>query len=302
MNKIVNPKCHRWVFFLVFTLITVPNCSKKDMGVIRAPGMVDGDIITSKSAIAGTIQQMDIVEGQKITRGQLIAEVDPDKIRNQLEELDIRTQQITIDSEKLTQEIRVQAADVQLLEKQVERFRRLKSQNAVSGESLETLELKLQRAQTALFNLKRSIEALTVQREQIRNKRDYLKLTLNDYFIKSPVDGVILEKFVSPGEQVFPGTAIADILDVSSLYVEIFIEENEMGRLKLNDRARIQPDGSPRALTGTLSYFGRKAEFSPKYIISEKERKSLLYQVKIKIQDPEGILKIGMPVTVTIRK
>jgi hypothetical protein len=51
-------------------------------------------------------------------------------------------------------------------------------------------------------------------------------------------------------------------------------------------------------LWGTVSYFGRKAEFSPKYIISEKERKSLLYQVKIKVEGNSGIFKIGMPVTV----
>jgi HlyD family secretion protein len=122
--------------------------------------------------------------------------------------------------------------------------------------------------------------------------------------IKSPVSqGVIIEKFVSVGETVFPGASIVDILDLASLYVEVFLEEQEISSLKLNQKARIRVDGlGNRELLGTVSYFGRKAEFSPKYIISEKERESLLYQVKIKVEGDTSIFKIGMPVTVIIEK
>jgi HlyD family secretion protein len=113
---------------------------------------------------------------------------------------------------------------------------------------------------------------------------------------------VVVEKFVSPGETVLPGTAIADILDTSSLFVEIFIEEKEIAGLTLNQEALIHLDGIDKELTGAISYFGKKAEFSPKYIISEKERQSLLYRVKVKVNDTTGILKLGMPVTVILEK
>ncbi|MCP5046099.1 MAG: HlyD family efflux transporter periplasmic adaptor subunit [bacterium] len=137
--------------------------------------------------------------------------------------------------------------------------------------------------------------------EKIENKRHYLNLLLKDHRMTSPVDGVVVETFVSEGETVFPGTAIADILDRAGLYVEIFIEEQEMAALTLNQEVHIRVDGmDTEPLTGVISYFGRKAEFSPKYIVSEKERKSLLYQVKIRAKDSRGVLKMGMPVTVTL--
>jgi HlyD family secretion protein len=83
--------------------------------------------------------------------------------------------------------------------------------------------------------------------------------------------------------------------------VEVYIEEGEMSRLKIGQEALILVDGletgHPR---GRITYFGQKAEFSPKYVISEKERKSLLYLVKISADDHAGVLKVGMPVTVML--
>jgi HlyD family secretion protein len=282
---------------LIMFLIMV-NCSKTHEGVIKAPGIVDGETITLKSAVAGTIRQIDMKEGEKAPKGKQLVQIDADKVENQLRELEITGKEIEVNSQKISQKLRFLDSNIQYLRKQVQRFRRLKEKNAVPGEKLEAMELKLMEAETSQFDLKKSLEGLDIRKEKIGNKREYLHLLLEDHAIHAPVSGVVIEKFVSEGETVFPGTAIADILDISSLYVEIFIEEAEMGRLKLNQPARIRVDGTDKELTGTISLFGKKAEFSPKYIISEKERKSLLYQVKVTVRDPEGILKIGMPVTV----
>jgi HlyD family secretion protein len=297
MNKM--RKNYFMALFLIFCLMYIFNCSKVDEGVIKAPGIVDGDIITLKSTVAGTIQQMNISEGEKVAKGKQLVQVDVDKIENQLKELEITGKEIEVNSQKISKKLGFLESNIRYLRKQVERFRRLKKKNAVPGEKLEAMELKLMEAETSQFDLKKTQEGLEIQKEKIENKREYLGLLLDDHVILSPVNGVIMEKFVSAGETVFPGTAIADILDTSSLYIEIFIEEKEIGRLKLNQQTKIRVDGADKELTGVISLFGKKAEFSPKYIISEKERKSLLYQVKVKVQDYEGILKIGMPVTVT---
>ncbi len=89
-------------------------------------------------------------------------------------------------------------------------------------------------------------------------------------------------------------------MDLNTLYIEIFVEGEEVSKLKLGDKVRIYLDGITRDFTAEISYFGKKAEFSPKYVISEKERKSLLYLVKIKIEKDKEFFKIGMPVNVVI--
>ncbi len=296
------------VLIVLFAVTGSFYCSKAENNQIKAPGIVDGDIITLKSQVAGTLQQLNMKEGQPITREAVLATVNSEKVANQLRELDIQRKEITIKTQKTTQNLRFLDENTRYLNKQVQRFRRLKEKNAVPGEKLEALELKLMEASTSQFDLKKTVEELDIQKEKIANKQEYLQLLIADHRITSPVDGVVVETFVSQGENVFPGTAIADIIDRASLYVEIFIEEEEMSTLKLNQSVQIQVDGlantakNGNELSGVISFFGKKAEFSPKYIISEKERKSLLYQVKVRVVDTAGILKIGMPVTVLLKK
>ena len=83
----------------------------------------------------------------------------------------------------------------------------------------------------------------------------------------------------------------------------MFIEEKEIAALKLGQRAVIIVDGmEERSFSGRISAFGRKAEFSPKYIVAEKERQALLYQVKVRLDRDLDVFKIGMPVTVVFGK
>lgn len=273
-------------------------CSHENGRNARATGMVDGEIVTIKAIVAGTIDILDFKEGDPVQKDKILVQVNQEKVENQLKELEITDKEIKINRDKLTKKMRLVQSSINYLKNQVERFRRLKKSNAIAGEKLEAMELQLLEAETNRFDLQKSLEALDVQQEKVINKNEYLRLLLADHVIKAPVNGIILEKFISRGETVMPGTTIADILDSSSLYVEIFIEGKEIGRLKLNQDVQILVDGQTTPLHGLVSFFGKKAEFSPKYIISEKEREALLYQVKIKVQDPQGILKVGMPVTV----
>jgi HlyD family secretion protein len=298
MRKVIST-----IIVLIAVLLSA-NCNGNNNGDITAPGIVDGDIVTLKAMAAGTVTRLDLKEGLTVTKNKSLVQIDKNKIENQLQELDITTREIEVNSQKIAKKLRFLDANIKYLRKQVNRFQRLNKKKSISGEKLESMELRLLEAETSKFELKKSLEALDIQKEKVTNKQEYLRLVLQDHEIVAPVNGIVIEKFVSEGESVFPGTAIADILDTSSMFVEVYVEEQEMGRLKLDQSVDIRVDGlesSTGKLTGKVSYFGNKAEFSPKYIISEKERKSLLYQVKISVNDNGGVLKIGMPVTVVLR-
>jgi HlyD family secretion protein len=297
----VAEKIGIWLCLPVLVLaLMLGGCSGKNNGEVKAPGIVDGEIVTLKAAASGTVERLDMVEGQAVNQGELLVKIDSAKVENQLRELDINAREIEVNSSKISQKLRFLEANLQYLRKQVERFQRLKEKKSIAGEKLESMKLKLMEASTSRFELKKTLEELDIRKEKIANKREYLQLLLEDHAIRSPMTGVVIETFVSRGETVFPGAAIADVLDMSSFYVEIFVEEQELGGLRLNQRVDILVDGVDKPLTGTIARFGKKAEFSPKYIISEQERKSLLYLVKITAVDPGGVLKIGMPVTVVM--
>jgi HlyD family secretion protein len=287
---------------LLLLLMFLYGCEKNDRE-IRAPGVVDGEIASVKALAAGTLDRFLIQEGQAVNKGDLIAEINRDKVRNGMEELALGEKEIVNSETRIREKRQLLKANLGYWQKQVQRFERLKQNQSISGEQLEKSRLQQQDAQTSLFELDKSLEALQIQKERIANKRQALALAERDLLLHAPVSGVVLETFISPGESVFPGVALADVLDLSSLFVDVFIEEKEIAALKLGQRARIIVDGmEERSFSGLISSFGKKAEFSPKYIVAEKERQALLYQVKVRLERDLDVFKIGMPVTVIFNR
>jgi HlyD family secretion protein len=288
---------------LSFCLLLLAFCSRKPLDSIITAGVVDGDVVTVKVSVTGEILELNIQEGNSIEAGDVIALIDSKKIENQMEGLKIQEKEIGVSRKKLDRSITLLKANLDYWKAQVESFERLVKKESISGDQLEKARLKLDEVEASLYDSQQSLQALSVQFESIQNSKDRLRLLLEDHVVTSPVSGMVLEKFVTSGEIVFPGSPVADILDRSSLFVETFVEENELSGLRLGQSVDIQVDGlRERLFTGTISYFGQKAEFSPKYIISEKERQSLLYLVKVQLAGDLGVFKLGMPVTVRFKK
>jgi HlyD family secretion protein len=278
------------------------SCQKSNLE-IRAPGVVDGEIASIKALAGGTLDRFLIQEGQAVKKGDLVAEINRDKIRNGLQELALAEKEIANSEIRAREKRQLLNANLAYARKQVQRFERLQQNQSISGDQLEKARLQLQELQTSLFDLDQSLAALQIQKDKLANKRQALELTEKDMLLRSPVAGVVLESFIGQGESVFPGLALADILDLSSLYIDVFVEEKELAALKLNQRAKIIVDGlEQRSFSGFIAVFGKKAEFSPKYIVAEKERQALLYQVKVRIDRDLDVFKIGMPVTVVFAR
>jgi HlyD family secretion protein len=274
-------------------------CSSKSEKSVTAAGVVDGDVVTVKVAVSGKILSLNVQEGSSVTAGEVIAEIDAQKIENQIQGLEIQEKEIGVSRKKIDRKIALLTATLDYWKDQVESFERLEKKDSISGDQLEKTRLKRDEVEASLFEVRQTLSALSIQLESIQNRREQLSLLLEDHVVTSPVSGVVLEKFVTSGEMIFPGSPVADILDHSSLFIETFVEESELARLRLGESVNILVDGmGERLFRGTISYFGKKAEFSPKYIISEKERRSLLYMVKVSVKSDLEIFKLGMPVTV----
>ena len=293
----------RKFYAISFGLMLLVGCNRKSPEFIGAAGVVDGDVVTVKSPVGGKIQTLNFDEGAKVTKDAVLIVVDSEKIENQIQGLDIQEREISVNRKKLVRQVSLLNATQEYWKDQVARFERLEEKESISGDQLEQARLKLEEVEASLFDTQQSLNSLSIQSANIQNRKEQLRLVLEDHNITSPVSGVVLEKFVSEGETVFPGTPVADILDRASLFVETFLEEQELSLLKLGQHADILVDGQEgRPFGGTIINFGQKAEFSPKYIISEKERRSLLYRIKIRLDGDLDVFKLGMPVTVRIGK
>lgn len=290
------------LILMVIIFLLLGSCTEKETGPIKAAAVVDGDVITVKTLVGGSAGKCNIKEGAQVDKGDVLMEVDAEKLLIQMQGLDIKEKEIRINKKKLENRKDLLNSNRGYWEDQVKRLQRLAQKESVSKDDLRKAELKLKEIQTSLLEVKQSLNELGIQEESLKNQREHLKLQIKDYTVTSPVTGFILERFVSSQETVFPGSAIADVLDLDSLFIETFLEEKELSRLELGQEVIILLDGESTEFKGEIINFGREAEFSPKYIISEKERKSLLFKVKIRIKENKEKFKLGMPVTVIFQK
>jgi HlyD family secretion protein len=115
--------------------------------------------------------------------------------------------------------------------------------------------------------------------------------------VKSPSDGIVLNKYVNEGEMVVAGKPLIKIADLSVLELHCYISGDQLSLVKLGDQVKVLFDTGKtemESLSGTVSWISDQAEFSPKIIQTKKERVKLVYAMKVKVAN-DGRLKVGMP-------
>jgi len=112
----------------------------------------------------------------------------------------------------------------------------------------------------------------------------------------SPLSGVVLSQNVERGEYVAPGTPVVTVGDLEHAWLRAYINETDLGRVKLGQRARVTTDTYPgKVYEGRLSFIASQAEFTPKNVQTAQERVKLVYRIKVDIPNPHMELKPGMP-------
>lgn len=145
---------------------------------------------------------------------------------------------------------------------------------------------------TAAARVKEAEAALALARTQLAHG-----------VLKAPVDGIVSEKIVEAGEQITPGQPLLRVSRLSRVWVDVYVPEDRLHAVWLGMKARIQADvagGSQRAVEGTLTFLSPDAEFTPKNVQTQEERATLVYRAKVLADNPEQVLKPGMPVDVVL--
>jgi HlyD family secretion protein len=119
---------------------------------------------------------------------------------------------------------------------------------------------------------------------------------LSDTVAVSPVDGVVVVKSADVGEILSPGTTVMIIGDIDHPWLRAYINETDLGRVKLGSRVKVTTDSYPgKVYEGRISFISSEAEFTPKQIQTQEERVKLVYRIKIDVENPGRELKSNMP-------
>ena len=145
---------------------------------------------------------------------------------------------------------------------------------------------------------------LTVAEREVARARTQLALVerkLKDASLNAPTDGIVRDRLLEPGELAAPSRPVLSLAATNPKWIRCYIRETDLARHKLNDKAEVRVDGCEKPFAGWIGYISPTAEFTPKTIETDELRPTLVYETRVYVNDPEGILKLGAPVVVELQ-
>jgi len=157
----------------------------------------------------------------------------------------------------------------------------------------------LKLTEAAQLDVKRLQQELHTRRADVERARAqvaFIDSQIREATVTSPVNGIVLVKSAETGEVIAPGTTIATIGDLDNPWLRGYINETDLGRVKLGTPVKVTTDSYPdKVYPGRITFISSEAEFTPKQIQTQEERVKLVYRVKIQVENPGQELKLNMP-------
>ena len=120
--------------------------------------------------------------------------------------------------------------------------------------------------------------------------------------LHSPIGGVVQKRLVKPGEVVAPGTPILTVANPRDLRLTVYVLESQLGSVSVGQPVTIKADPFPdRTFDGRIQTIATRAEFTPRNVQTQRDRQNLVFAVKVRVPNPDGVLKAGLPVDATFR-
>ena len=285
------------ILYILPILLSLFSCHEKES--YDATGIFEATTVTVSAETAGKIESMPIVEGDSVSIGELIAQVDSTMFSIQLKQLQSQRKS----AQSSTPDISAQAAALrsQIAHQQQEcaRFERLLKDGATTQKTyddatayLKTLQGQLEALLSSLNKSKTSIndnsEAIYFQTEQIREQIERCK-------IKSPLSGTVLIKYAEQGEYATPGRPLYKIADLENIYLRCYFTASQLADIKIGQEVTVIADfGGDEQFEypGIITWIAEESEFTPKSIQTKDSRANLVYAAKVALKN-DGRLKIG---------
>lgn len=304
--------------FLLVVLLA--GCGNDHLGQIEASGTLEATEVKVSAKVPGQIEKVYVQEGNQVRVGDTLVVLDRVTLALQYKQaqagVDLANAQYRlllngarIEDLRLAEEsVRQAESSFKTANEDYKRMKELIASNTITkkqyddAESRFTItEAQLNSAKQNLQKLQRfarpeEIAAAKARLDQAKASADLLLKQLNDAVIIAPVAGTVTHRAVEEGELIGVGTSVATVARLEQLNLMIYVNETDLGKVKLGGDADIVIDGYPeKSFQGKVIYISPIAEFTPKNVQTKEDRTKLVFGVKLEVQNTEGILKSGMP-------
>jgi HlyD family secretion protein len=266
-----------------------------------AYGNIEATDVVVGSEMSGQLQTFTPVEGNHLAAGALVAVVDTSALVIQMQQVASQRTATGSRVNEIAKQSGVLEAQRAIAARAYERQRRLFEQHATTAQQLDQAERDYRtlvaqiaataaQRQTASHDVTSSDARVAQIRDQIRKSQ-----------MTNPITGTVLTTYTKAGEFVQVGQPLYKIANLDTVELRAYVTEPQLSQVKIGRAVSVSVDvgnKERRSLPGTVAWVSSQAEFTPTPIETRDERANLVYAIKVRVPNPNGLLKIGMPADV----
>lgn len=311
--------------FALFTALALPclvlGCGRSEPGKVQ--GYVEGEYVYMASPLAGTLENLYVRRGMRVTEGTPLFVLDSTyetAARNEAERRVAQAKSNLDDARKgkrpteitsLEEQLKQVRAAIQLSEKELARREHLFEKQAVPAQEVDrarsTNDQNVHRASqleadiaTAKLGLRTDqISAADAALKAQEAALERARWELDQKSRSAPRDALVFDTLYREGEWVAAGHPVVILLPPQNVKVRAFVPETAIGAVHYGDKVRVTVDGLPEPVTGTVSFISPHAEYTPPVIYSREARSKLVFMIEA-VFDPAVAERLhpGQPVDV----
>lgn len=306
------------------------NRPQSQNGDIVLHGNVDIRQVSLAFSGSERIVAMLVDEGDAVTNGQVLARLDTQILLLEIEQTKakIAAQEQAVlklvngsrpeEIDQAKAKVASAQADVDLAGLQLKRMEEAfkgSAGHAVSAQERDNARANLKVANANLVNAQKALalaeigpraEDIAEAQAELQALRAGLALQEHDLALselKAPIDAVVRSRLLEPGDMASPQRPVYLLAINDPKWVRAYVNEVDLGFVKPGQIAAVFIDSRPdKPITGQIGYISNVAEFTPKTVQTEELRTSLLYEIRVYVQDTDNMLHMGMPATIKIKR
>jgi HlyD family secretion protein len=270
-------------------------------GFAASNGRLEAKQVDVATKYQGRIAEVLADEGDTVDAGQIVAKMDTQPLEAELRNAEAKIREEQDNRRTAQAEVAVKQAELSYAEKQYQRSKELVARGAVSQQERDVDLSRMLASRAALLGAQAqvvraasSIDAATAEAERLRAE-------IEDSVLKAPIRGRVQNRLAEPGEVLAAGGKVLALVDLSDVYMYLFLPEPIAGKVALGSQARIVLDAAPEyPIRAVVSYVSPEAQFTPKSVETAEERHNLTFRVKLQLDKDrlrqfEPYVKVGIP-------
>ncbi|PTV48198.1 hypothetical protein DBL02_01315 [Acinetobacter oleivorans] len=303
------------------------NKNQKD-NVLTLYGNVDVRQVSLAFEQSGRIEKLLVQEGDKVKAGQVLAALNTNALHIQAKQAqaqlkaqqeEIVKQDVGARPEEISQakaQLASAQAELDKANKNLQRLQILVSSTdgrAISQQELDYAKSNKDSAEAAVRERQANLEliikgarqedreATKAQYEVTKANLDLINYNLTQAELKSPVNAVVRARLQEVGDMTTAQKAVYTLALTDPKWIRVYVNEQDLSSIKMGGTAQVIRDSDPnQPINGKIGYISSVAEFTPKTVQTEEIRTTLVYEVRVYVNDPNDQLKMGQPVTVNV--